>query len=116
MSDDDQNKNPDEPNDTGQKTSLSKEDRIKKLAKVVCICKGINLGRVLKVLDGCETVDDVNRRAGTGSGGCQGQRCGPRIKYLLHKLHEKNTTKIEASGNQRSEEADQKKDENDPES
>lgn len=61
------------------------EERIRQLAKVVCICKGINLGRVLKGLDGSETVADVNRKVGTGSGGCQGERCGPRIKLLLKK-------------------------------
>lgn len=61
------------------------EERIRMLAKVVCICKGINLGRVLKGMEGCETVQDVNRKVGTGSGGCQGERCGPRIKVLLEK-------------------------------
>jgi BFD-like [2Fe-2S] binding domain len=64
------------------------EERIRTMAKVVCICKGINLGRVLKGLEGCETVADVNRKVGTGSGGCQGERCGPRIKLLLKKLEE----------------------------
>ena len=64
------------------------EERIRMLAKVVCICKGINLGRVLKGMEGCETVQDVNRKVGTGSGGCQGERCGPRIKVLLKKKKE----------------------------
>ena len=62
------------------------EERAKQMARVVCICKGINLGRVLSCIEGCETVQDVNRKAGTGSGGCQGQRCGPRIKALLEKI------------------------------
>lgn len=65
------------------------EERIRMLAKVVCICKGINLGRVLKGMEGCETVADVNRKVGTGSGGCKGERCGPRIKVLLQKKKEK---------------------------
>ena len=64
------------------------EERIRALAKVVCICKGINLGKVLKALDGSETVADVNRKAGTGTGGCAGERCGPRIKVLLKKMKE----------------------------
>lgn len=64
------------------------EERIRQMAKVVCICKGINLGRVLKGLEGSETVADVNRKVGTGSGGCQGERCGPRIKLLLKKMQE----------------------------
>lgn len=65
------------------------------LSQVVCICKGINLGRVLKALEGSETVADVNRKAGTGTGGCAGERCGPRIKILLRKqkeLKEKKST------------------------
>ena len=67
---------------------LAMEERVKMLSRVVCICKGINLGRVLQALDGCETVQDVNRKVGTGSGGCQGERCGPRIKILLRKAKE----------------------------
>ena len=62
------------------------EERIRQMAKVVCICKGINLGRVLAGIEGCSTVQEVNRKVGTGTGGCQGQRCGPRIKALLDKL------------------------------
>ena len=65
--------------------TLTQEERIKTLARVVCICKGITLGRVLKVLPEAETVLDVNRLAGTGNGGCRGERCGPRIKLLLKK-------------------------------
>lgn len=68
-----------------------KEERIRQLARVVCICKGINLGRVLKGLEGSCTVADVNRKVGTGSGGCQGQRCGPRIKILLEKKSEQKS-------------------------
>jgi len=64
------------------------EERIRMLAKVVCICKGIPLGRVMKALEGSETVADVNRKCGSGSGGCQGERCGPRIKLLLKKMKE----------------------------
>lgn len=70
---------------------LDKETRIKQLARVVCICKGINLSRVLKALPGSETVEDVNRKAGTGTGGCQGQRCGPRIKVLIEKFKESDS-------------------------
>lgn len=64
------------------------EERIKMLQRVVCICKGINLGRVMKGLEGCDTVTEVNAKVGTGSGGCQGERCGPRIKLLLKKYKE----------------------------
>lgn len=84
MSDEDQIK--DQANDNG--LDAAKEERIKMMAKVVCICKGINLGRVMKGIEGCETVADVNRKVGTGSGGCAGERCGPRIALILKKLRE----------------------------
>ncbi|MES2743856.1 MAG: (2Fe-2S)-binding protein [Bdellovibrionota bacterium] len=63
-------------------------EKTKQLLRVVCICKGIPLGKVLDALPGCETVQDVNRKCGTGSGGCRGERCGPRIKILLKKFKE----------------------------
>jgi hypothetical protein len=62
-----------------------KVKKIMQMTRVVCICKGINLGKVLPALPGSETIADVNRKAGTGDGGCAGQRCGPRIKILLEK-------------------------------
>lgn len=65
-------------------------EKTKQLLRVVCICKGIALGKVLDGLPGCETVQDVNKKVGTGSGGCQGERCGPRIKILLKKFKEHN--------------------------
>jgi NAD(P)H-nitrite reductase large subunit len=64
----------------------AREERIKAMARVVCICKGITLGQVLRGIEGCDTVQDVNRKVGTGSGGCRGERCGPRIKMILDKL------------------------------
>ncbi len=69
-----------------QEEKNATEERVKQLARIDCICKGINLGRVLKGIEGCETVADVNRATGCGTGGCQGQRCGPRIKMLLEKV------------------------------
>ena len=73
-------------NDENEK---AKKERIaKQKAMTVCICKGIKLGQVLKGLPGCKTVEEVNKKAGTGQGGCKGERCGPRIKVLLKKLNE----------------------------
>jgi NAD(P)H-nitrite reductase large subunit len=77
-----------------QKEELEKEKRIKQLAMVVCICKGIPLHRVLKGLEGSETVEEVNRKTGCGSGGCNGQRCGPRIRLLLKKKRERDEQKV----------------------
>jgi bacterioferritin-associated ferredoxin len=52
--------------------------------KVVCICKGIKKRIFWKALDdGAQTKDDINRITGSGSGGCQGRRCGPRILDML---------------------------------
>jgi len=70
----------------GKKTDESnKEELQKQLLQVICICKGISLGRVLKGLEGSETVHEVNLKTGCGSGGCRGERCGPKIKILLAK-------------------------------
>jgi bacterioferritin-associated ferredoxin len=63
-------------------------ERMKQMTRVVCICKGIPLGKILDALPGCETVADVNQKVGSGSGGCKGERCGPRIKILLKKYKE----------------------------
>ena len=62
-----------------------KEKMIKQLAAVVCICKGIPLSRFLPALKECDTVSCVNSKVGSGTGGCAGERCGPRIKKLLAK-------------------------------
>jgi bacterioferritin-associated ferredoxin len=83
---DDQSDN--KPISDEEKERFKREQIARQLTTVVCICKGINLGRVLKGLEGCETVADVNRKVGTGSGGCAGERCGPRIKLLLKKKKE----------------------------
>ena len=55
--------------------------------KVVCICKGIKKSVFWKVLDaGVQSKEDINRLTGSGSGGCQGRRCGPRITEMLRDL------------------------------
>ena len=55
--------------------------------KVVCICKGIKKSVFWKVLDtGVQTKEEINRITGSGSGGCQGRRCGPRIMEMLRDL------------------------------
>lgn len=55
--------------------------------KVVCICKGIKKSVFWKVLDtGVRTKEEVNYLTGSGSGGCQGRRCGPRILEMLRNL------------------------------
>jgi bacterioferritin-associated ferredoxin len=52
--------------------------------KVVCICKGIKKRMFWQALDkGAQTKEEVNRLTGSGNGGCQGRRCGPRIMEML---------------------------------
>lgn len=69
-------------------------DRQKALKRqLVCICKGVNLQTILEVLPQCETVEDVNRLAKTGDGGCNATRCGPKIKALLKKFRERQEKK-----------------------
>ena len=57
---------------------------IKARIQVVCICKGIKLGKVQDaIVNGCQTVDEVNRKTGTGNGGCGATRCRPVIEKML---------------------------------
>jgi len=76
---------------SSESENLEKERLIKQRLRVVCICKGIPLGKILKALQTSDTVEEVNKKTGCGSGGCSGERCGPRIKILLRKIKEKNT-------------------------
>ena len=86
-----------EENQPSSGADTAKEERIKMMARVVCICKGITLGRVMKGIEGCDTVADVNRKVGTGSGGCAGERCGPRLVTILRKLREAKEAKKDSS-------------------
>lgn len=57
--------------------------------KVVCICKGIRKRVFWRALDeGMCTKEEINRHTGSGSGSCQGRRCGPRILDMLRRLSE----------------------------
>lgn len=69
--------------DNKEKTKLSIEE-IKARIKVVCICKGIKQSRICDAItNGCDTIEKVNHKTGSGSGGCKGIRCSPVIKKLL---------------------------------
>lgn len=59
----------------------------KQKRQLICICKGVNLGTVLEAIEGCETVQDVNKKANIGNGGCNGERCGPKVKALLRRIN-----------------------------
>jgi len=66
-------------------TILKKEEEIKARLQVICICKGIKQGRICDIIQtkNCTSVDDVNQKTGSGSGGCKGRRCKPVIESIL---------------------------------
>ncbi|KOF56930.1 MULTISPECIES: (2Fe-2S)-binding protein [Clostridium] len=64
------------------------ENIMDKLTKV-CICKAIPRSKIKEAIrNGAKTVDDVNKATGSGSGGCCGRRCGPKIQELIDKQAE----------------------------
>lgn len=55
--------------------------------KVVCICKGIKMRTFWRAMDeGAQTHEHIDRATGSGSGQCQGRRCGPRILEMIRNL------------------------------
>ena len=60
-------------------------EQIKARIKIVCICKGIKQSTICDAITvaKCSTLEAVNKKTGSGSGGCKGVRCGPVIKTLL---------------------------------
>jgi NAD(P)H-nitrite reductase large subunit len=41
------------------------------------------------ILSGCDTREKVNKKTGSGSGGCNATRCGPVIEQLLENHRKK---------------------------
>lgn len=65
----------------GKKLSL---EEIKARIRVVCICKGIKMGKICEAIArGADTVEKVNKAAGSGNGGCGATRCRPVIEKIL---------------------------------
>lgn len=67
---------------------VSDEDKKKmvldKMTKV-CICKAIPRSKIKEAIkSGATTVEEVNKIVGSGSGGCKGRRCGPKIEELIN--------------------------------
>jgi len=63
-------------------------EEIRARFRVVCICKGIKLGKIADAITaGATTVAQVNRATGSGSGTCGNEsgvtRCRPVIEALL---------------------------------
>lgn len=74
-------------------------EQIKARIKVVCICKGIKQGRIVEaILSGCDTVEKVHQKTGSGCGGCKAVRCTPVIEKLIENngeiIQEPHSTKI----------------------
>ena len=58
----------------------------------VCTCKGISRAAVKKAIaDGAQTIDDVKKAVGAGSGSCHGRNCLPKIQTLLDEAKSKRT-------------------------
>jgi len=58
-------------------------DIMDKLTKT-CICKAIPRSKIKEAIkNGAKTVDEVNKITGSGSGGCCGRRCKPKIQELI---------------------------------
>ncbi|MCB2291560.1 (2Fe-2S)-binding protein [Clostridium sp. CS001] len=60
-----------------------------KLTKV-CLCKAIPRSTIKKAIrDGAKTVEEIQMATGAGSGGCNGNRCTPKIEEILKRELEK---------------------------
>jgi len=61
-----------------------KEQQIIDGLKLICQCKGIRKGVFLKHIQaGFNTVPELKKATGAGTGPCNGKRCTPRIAELL---------------------------------
>lgn len=76
------------PNDNGSSAAPTSSARsLLEGVKVVCICKGIKMRTFWRAMDdGAQTHEQIDQATGSGSGQCQGRRCGPRILEMLRNL------------------------------
>lgn len=62
----------------------TKERQIIDGLTIICQCKGIRKSVFLKhIMGGLNTVAELQRATGAGSGSCKGKRCTQRIRDLL---------------------------------
>lgn len=60
------------------------EEEILDGLKPICLCKGIRKSVFLKhIAAGLNTVEELQRATGAGTGSCGGKRCSVRIAALL---------------------------------
>lgn len=61
-----------------------------KLTKV-CLCKGINRASIKKAIEnGAQTIGEVQKVTGAGSGSCHGCRCTPKIQEFIEQMNSKS--------------------------
>lgn len=64
------------------------QEILDKLTKV-CICKVIPRSKIKNAIkQGAKTIEEVNKVTGSGTGGCKGRRCSPKIQELLKDFKE----------------------------
>lgn len=69
--------------------SDSLDEQIKDKLTKVCICKAISRKTIKEAIqNGAHTLEAVQKATGAGSGGCQGNRCTPKIEELLESMKE----------------------------
>ena len=52
--------------------------------KVICLCKSIKKGTILKTIkNGASTLQQINSKLGSGSGDCKGERCQGKIQQII---------------------------------
>ncbi|WP_291635780.1 (2Fe-2S)-binding protein [Clostridium sp.] len=60
-----------------------------KLTKI-CLCKAIPRSTIKKAIkNGARTIEEVQKVTGAGTGGCNGNRCTPKIDEILKQELEK---------------------------
>lgn len=63
-----------------------KPEILDKLTKV-CLCKGISRATIKKaIINGANTIEEVRKATGAGTGSCGGKRCTHKIEQLLEEL------------------------------
>ncbi len=66
----------------------SENNQIIENLKTICLCKNVKRGSIFKaVKDGCDSLKKVNKKLGTGSGNCKGERCQGKIADLIKDSH-----------------------------
>lgn len=64
--------------------NMDEDNQIIENLKVICLCKNIKKGTILKTIkNGASTLKEVNRALGSSSGDCKGERCQAKINEIV---------------------------------